>query len=48
MEVLQTWRTRNEATVGKLYEWAVQGQRWDILRIMEQDMSNPGSLKAVY
>ena len=25
MAVLETWRTRNEATVGKLYEWAVEG-----------------------
>ncbi|XP_003724899.2 uncharacterized protein LOC100891154 [Strongylocentrotus purpuratus] len=40
MAVLQTWRTRNEATVGKLYEWAAKGQRWDIVRIMEKDMSN--------
>ncbi|XP_054754682.2 uncharacterized protein LOC129260748 isoform X2 [Lytechinus pictus] len=41
-EVLKTWGTSNEATIGRLYGWAVKEQRWDIVKIMEKDMSNLG------
>ena len=36
-QVLEAWRTGRDATIEFLYKWAVEANRMDIVKILEED-----------